>query len=66
MDDDMLRVLEDIIKVERQMKERFKKLAQKAETPEMRGLFQQLAHEEEGHERMLYDRLIALRLLRDG
>jgi rubrerythrin len=66
MDEDMIKTIEEIIDVEKRMKERFKKLAEKASTPEMRALFQELAHDEEGHEKELSERLIALRLMRDG
>ncbi|RMF91040.1 MAG: DUF2383 domain-containing protein [Methanobacteriota archaeon] len=65
MSDEMIETLEEIIKVERHMKERFSRLSEKAETPEMRALFRELAQEEEGHEKTLSERLTALRLMRD-
>jgi len=66
MSDEMIKALEEIIEAEKTMKIRFQKLAQKADTPEMRALFKELAAEEENHERELGDRLTALRLMRDG
>ncbi|MFQ5801126.1 MAG: DUF2383 domain-containing protein [Candidatus Hydrothermarchaeales archaeon] len=64
MSGEMIKTLEEIIEVEKRMKERFKKLSEEADTPELRGLFQELAHEEENHERRLSERLTALRLMR--
>jgi rubrerythrin len=66
MSDEMIKTLEEIVEAEKTMKTRFQSLAEKADTPEMRALFKELAAEEEGHERELGERLTALRLLRDG
>lgn len=66
MSDDMIKTLEEIVEAEKAMKTRFQRLAEKADTPEMRALFKELAAEEENHERELGERLTALRLLRDG
>lgn len=60
-----MKVLQDIIKTEKQMKEKFKALSEKASTPEMRALFQELSREEERHERELSEKLTALRLMRE-
>ena len=65
MSDEIIKALEEIVQAEKMMKEKFKRLADKAPTPELRGLFQELSHEEEGHEKELTERLTALRLLRD-
>jgi ferritin-like metal-binding protein YciE len=65
MTEEMIKTLEDIIEVEKRMKEKFQRLSQEADTPELRGLFQEMAQEEEGHEKELTERVIALRLMRD-
>jgi rubrerythrin len=65
MDDEMIKTLEEIVKAEKHMKEKFTKLAKSASTPEMRALFQELAHEEANHEKEVSEKLIALRLMRD-
>ena len=44
----MIKTLEEIVEVEKTMKKRFNRLAEEAETPEMRALFQELANDEEG------------------
>lgn len=62
----MIKALEEVVEAEKTMKARFQKLAEKADSPEMRALFKELAQEEENHERELGERLTALRLLRDG
>jgi rubrerythrin len=66
MSDEMIKALEEVVEAEKTMKARFQKLAEKADSPEMRALFKELAQEEENHERELGERLTALRLLRDG
>ncbi len=66
MSDKMIKALEEIVEAEKTMKTRFQKLSEKADSPEMRALFKELAAEEESHERELGERLTALRLLRDG
>ena len=65
MSDEMISALEEIVEAEKTMKVRFQKLAEKADSPEMRALFKELAAEEESHEKELGERLIALRLMRD-
>jgi rubrerythrin len=65
MNEEMIKTLEEIIVAEKKMKERFTRLAKQASTPEMRALFQEMAEEEEGHERELTQRLTAIRLMRD-
>ncbi len=61
----MIKTLEEIIEAEKNMKARFQKLSEEAETPEMRALFQEMAAEEEKHEKELKEKLTALRLLED-
>jgi rubrerythrin len=63
MSREMIKILEEIIEAEKHMKAKFEKLAKDAGTPEMRALFKELAHEEEGHEKELSERLTALRLM---
>jgi rubrerythrin len=65
MSDEMIKTLEEIIEVEKHMKAKFNKLAKDAPTPEMRALFTELSHEEEGHEKELTERLTALKLMSD-
>ena len=65
MAEDVYKTLEEIIEAEKHMHARFKKLATEAETPEMRALFEELAKEEEGHEKVLTERLIALRFMKE-
>lgn len=65
MDDEMIKTLEEIIKAEKLMKDRFTRLSEQATTPEMRALFTELAHEEAEHEKELSARLTAIKLMRD-
>jgi rubrerythrin len=65
MSEEMIKTLEEIISAEKKMKERFILLAKRASTPEMRALFQEMAKDEEGHEKELTQRLTAIRFMRD-
>lgn len=61
----MIKTLEEVIEAEKTMKAKFERLAEMAETSEMRALFKELALEEKNHEKELSERLAALRLIRD-
>ena len=63
---DIIKVMEEAIEEERRAHEKYKRGAEEAGDPETRTLFEQLAHMEETHERMLRDRLSALRLIKGG
>jgi rubrerythrin len=65
MSDEIIKTLEEVVEAEKTMKAKFQRLAELAETPEMRALFKDLALEEENHEKELGERLTALRLMRD-
>lgn len=64
-EDVMIKTLDEIVKAEKAMKDRFTKLAMEADTPEMRALFKEMALEEEKHEKELTERLTALKLMKD-
>jgi rubrerythrin len=65
MSDEMIKTLEEVVEAEKTMKTKFQRLAELAETPEMRALFKDLALEEENHEKELGEKLTALKLMRD-
>jgi len=56
--------LELAIKQEEKAQEKYSELAREAEDAETRLLFEQLAKEEEAHQRRLSDRLKAIKLLK--
>jgi len=51
------------IEAEEKARDRYRDLAKGADDPETRLLFEQLAREEEGHQRRLSDRLKAVKLM---
>jgi len=55
--------LEMAIEAEEKARDRYRDLAKGADDPETRLLFEQLAREEEGHQRRLSDRLKAVKLM---
>ncbi len=61
----MIKTLEEVVEAEKTMKAKFERLAEMAETPEMRALFKELSQEEKNHEKVLGERLTALKLMRD-
>lgn len=61
---DVIKVLEEAMRDEREDYEYYKKLAEEAEDPESRAIFVALASEEEKHYRVLKERLTALKLRR--
>ncbi len=61
---DVIRLMEEAIEEERRAHEKYKQGAEAAADPETRSLFEQLARMEENHERMLRDRLSALKLIK--
>lgn len=63
---DIEAALQQAIESEREARHRYTEGAENAPDAETRALFQQLARWEEEHERLLTDRLIAVRLLRSG
>ncbi len=58
-----IQLIEEAIEAEKAAKDRYDKGAQEAGDPETRALFKQLADWEEGHEKMLTDRLSTLKML---
>jgi rubrerythrin len=59
----LLEVITLAIKEERAGKERYRKYSQEAADPEVRLMFDQLARDEEKHEKQLMEKLQALKLL---
>ena len=55
--------LEMAIENEEQARDKYRELARRAEDPETRLLFEQLAREEEAHHKRLNDKLRAIKLL---
>ncbi len=62
---DMIQLIEEAIEDERRAAEKYRMGAEIAEDPETRTFFEQLVSWEQGHERILRDRLAALKLLKD-
>jgi len=62
--DELIKKIESAIKDERQAQIDYKKAAEMAEDPETRAFFEQLAKDEEGHEKILKRRLAALKLMK--
>ena len=61
---DVITLMEEAIEEERRAHEKYKNGAEAAADPETRSMFEQLARMEESHERMLRDRLSALKLIK--
>jgi rubrerythrin len=61
----VIEILESAIEGERNSKEKYLKLATEATDPETRAILEQLAQDEEGHEKALKERLAAVRLMQD-
>ncbi len=62
--EELIKTIEAAIKDERQAQIDYKKAAEMAEDPETRAFFEQLAKDEEGHEKVLKRRLAALKLMK--
>jgi len=62
--DELIKTIEASIEDERQAQIDYKKAAEMAEDPETRAFFEQLAKDEEGHEKVLKRRLAALKLMK--
>ena len=62
--EELIKTIEAAIKDERQAQIDYKKAAEMAEDPETRAFFEQLAKDEEGHEKILKRRLAALKLMK--
>jgi len=62
--EELIKQIEAAIKDERQAQIDYKKAAEMAEDPETRAFFEQLAKDEEGHEKVLKRRLAALKLMK--
>ena len=62
--EELIKSIEAAIKDERQAQIDYKKAAEMAEDPETRAFFEQLAKDEEGHEKVLKRRLAALKLMK--
>ena len=60
---EIIQVIENALAEERQNKEKYLKLAQTANAPGIKLMFEQLARDEESHEKQLFESLKALRLL---
>jgi rubrerythrin len=63
---DLISLIEEAIEDERNAAEKYRRGAELAEDPETRSFFEQLVSWEQGHERILKDRLAALKLIRGG
>ncbi len=61
---DLLKLIEEAIEDERNAAAKYRKGAELAEDPETRSFFEQLVGWEQGHERILRDRLAALKIIR--
>lgn len=62
---DMIQLIEEAIEDEKKAAEKYRLGAEIAEDPETRTFFEQLVSWEQGHERILKDRLAALKLLKN-
>ena len=62
--EELIKKIEAAIEDERQAQIDYKKAAEMAEDPETRAFFEQLAQDEEGHEKVLKRRLAALKLMK--
>jgi len=64
MEEDILEVIKKAIEAERGDQIKYRKMAAEAKDPESRAVFEQLAKDEEEHEKLLKDRLAAIKLMR--
>jgi len=62
---DVIKILEEAIVAERAAQKMYKQGVESAEDAETRALFEQLTNWEQGHERLLKDRLATLKLMKD-
>ncbi|MHA2061675.1 MAG: ferritin family protein [Candidatus Sifarchaeia archaeon] len=62
--EELIKKIEAAIEDEQQAQVEYKKAAEIAEDPETRAFFEQLAKDEEGHEKILKRRLAALKLMK--
>lgn len=62
---DLTQLIEEAIEDEKRAAEKYRLGAELAEDPETRSFFEQLVSWEQGHERILRDRLAALKLLKN-
>lgn len=62
---DLIQLIEEAIEDEKRAAEKYRLGAEMAEDPETRTFFEQLVSWEQGHERILRDRLSALKLLKN-
>jgi rubrerythrin len=61
---ELIKLIEEAIEDEKKAAEKYRRGAELAGDPETRSFFEQLVNWEEGHERVLRDRLAALKLIR--
>ena len=62
---DILQILKEAIDEERTSRAKYVKLAMEASDPETRAVLEQLARDEADHEKILKERVAALRLMKD-
>lgn len=62
---DIIKLLEEAIVAEQAAQERYRKGADAANNTEIRAMFEQLLHWEEGHEEILKEKLKTLKMLKD-
>lgn len=62
---DLIQLIEEAIEDEKRAAEKYRLGSEMAEDPETRTFFEQLVSWEQGHERILRDRLAALKLLKN-
>ena len=62
--EELIKKIEAAIEDERNAQVEYKKAAEIADDPETRAFFEQLAKDEEGHEKVLKRRLAALKLMK--
>lgn len=61
----IIEVLNEAIESERRERDKYIKMAKEAPDPETRAVLEQLAGDEKEHERILRERLSAVKLMRD-
>lgn len=64
MKNDIIEFIETAVKMERNNQLKYREMAAKAEDPEIRAVFEQLARDEEAHEKALKDALVAIKLMK--
>lgn len=62
---EIFKLFEEAIEAEKKAQEAYRKGAQQAEDAETRALFEQLSKWEEGHQKMLSERLAALKIIKE-